>query len=283
MINNGDEVLEFFSSIIELIRQITQTKNKRKVFIDISKVEGLTIDAVIYLIVIIRNLTAKRDNVRFFGNLPESEDAKNLMLASGFDKFVKFKYNDFKTVELEKDLIKITSGDENNPTEAGNIIDFICRKSGRTPVAYRPIYKMLIELMANAKEHAYNNSMMLPSWYCFVKCEEDFADFIFLDTGLGIPKTLRKNFFERIKLFNSPSESFLVASALDGEFRTQTGKKYRGRGLPDIMNNQIQKRISNLTIISNRARIEIIDGIRHEKDIRYPLVGTLFFWKVQIR
>ena len=63
LINNGDEMLEFFSSIIELIRQITQTKNKRKIFIDISKVEDLTIDAVIYLIVIIRNLTAKRDKI----------------------------------------------------------------------------------------------------------------------------------------------------------------------------------------------------------------------------
>ena len=46
------------------------------------------------------------------------------------------------------------------------------------------------------------------------------------------------------------TDAILIKSALEGEFRTSTGQRHRGKGLPSIYDNVRQKYFSNLRIIS---------------------------------
>jgi hypothetical protein len=65
-------------------------------------------------------------------------------------------------------------------------------------------------------------------------------------------------------------------SALQGEFRTQTKKRYRGKGLPSIYKNAKEGSISNLKIISNYGYINCEN--EELKNFKIKFSGTLYNW-----
>src|SRR5699024_953534 len=95
------------------------------------------------------------------------------------------------------------------------------------------LYDILYEMMINTNEHAYSSdTFLLNNWYVYVALEDEKVKFSFLDTGIGIPKTVNKNFFEKINLLGLKNDAELILSALNGEFKTATKQVYRGKGLP---------------------------------------------------
>lgn len=106
-----------------------------------------------------------------------------------------------------------------------------------------------------------------------------------MDTGLGIPKTIRKNWAEKmtellkkLPLMKS-KDSTLLRSVLNGDFRTQTKEKYRGKGIPEIQSYSTNKYITNLTIVSNTGYVSIDNN--KEIEFKAPLYGTLFSWRMK--
>lgn len=235
-----------------------------------------------YLIATVFNIARDRGNVYLSGNLPEDLALRTLMVNSGFDHFVSLRGQTISPPKHESDTIKITSGRSVNTEKAQQIIKYLIAKTGKNKNCFSFLYNMLIELMSNANEHAYPSSIESPlsAWYSYVKFEPHSANFIFLDTGCGIPSTVRKKFSEKINPFLS--ESSILCSALDGEFRTQTKLSYRGKGLPGIMERQVNGQIQNLLIISGRAKISNAGKDRNAEDTRARLTGTLYFWTIAL-
>jgi hypothetical protein len=140
---------------------------------------------------------------------------------------------------------------------------------------------MIIELMTNTKQHAYNDTkrkFTTTDWYVFARhdIESNSVRFIFLDTGEGIPSTVKKTFRETLPIIGK-SETSYIQSALEGELlRTRTGKTYRGKGLPKIYSFYKEGIIKDLTIISNYGYF----GSKRSNDINQKLNGTLFYWEL---
>lgn len=287
IIENTEETLQYFSEIIEFIRFSAKINSHKRAFIDVNQVENLSIDAIVFLLAVVHNIIAnRRSTCKFSGNLPADENAYQIMLESGFDEYVKFPNRFLLNLPATKgyNSVTILSGRSNNPDKAKQIIDFVIMKTGYSNGDLRFLYVMLIELMANVKEHAYDNSLFLPKWYCYVKHVDDCIEFIFLDTGLGIPSTINKNFLEKVNLLGLKKDSEFVLSALDGKFpRTKTKLVNRGRGLPSILENQVNGRIKNLTIISNKAKVIMDSTGQFAEDMLSMLEGTLFYWTISIK
>lgn len=279
---NPNETNSFFTKIISFI---TRRENfGRSLFFDISKIEKLTIDALMYLLAIVNNLNSNFQNkYAFSGNAPDRADVKKMFSESGFYHFVK--YQGTEPIARNNDNLQIVSGEKSETQIAKKMSDFVCAKAGVTKIASNFIYILMIELMSNTFKHAYSSgqSVLFPRWYSFAEYDGDQTiSFIFMDTGEGIPATVRKNFAEKLDFLNIRGDASYVKSALNGDFRTATGQTFRGKGLPRIRKFCKEKKIRNLRIISNSADVSVYEKSFLSDEIAPPLYGTLYYWQVDI-
>lgn len=282
-IENPTETIAFFDRVISFI---TDKRNfKRNLFFDISRITTLTTDALMYLLAIVNNLESNFQNkYRFSGNEPRDAAVKKLFTESGFYQFVRRRSS--QPLTLENDNIQIISGENCDTTLAKKVSDYVCSKAGVGKRACSFLYNMMIELMSNSHKHAYNNprNILHQRWYCFVEYDkDDLLTFTFMDTGEGIPATVRRNFVERLDVLGLKSETSYVISALKGEFRTATKKDFRGKGLPKIYEFCQDEKISKLHIVTNKADILVNQSNFTPKEIGTPLRGTLYTWQISIK
>lgn len=282
IINNPEETSKFFDSIICFI---TNKRNFGKnIFIDISRISQLTIDALMYLLAIVNNLDDNFKNKFWFsGNTPSDVKVRKLFVESGFYHFVKCLGNE--PITKNNDNVQIMSGENCDTGLAKRLCDFVCEKANVSKRSCSFLYNMIIELMSNTHRHAYpgGQGILHSRWYCFAEYDrEDTISFSFMDTGAGIPATVRKKFLERIDFLRLKEEHSYVVSALNGEFRTSTNKGYRGKGLPKIREFCASRKIKNLHILANRADVMVRERGYNSNDIMTSLCGTLYYWQIDL-
>jgi hypothetical protein len=187
---------------------------------------------------------------------------------------VELKYDNNNVLSIKSD--KIVDG-----AIAHSVINFSTEKLNRkNNGGSRSIYGTLIETMANTRNHAYGVNRNDKKWW-LISCydeENKRVNFTFMDNGIGIPFTLRKNFKEKFidPFINKQNDGKLILSALKGEFRTRTKKHYRGTGLPKILNYSKEKQIENLIIISNKGYVEC--NSEQSIELSRKFYGTLLSW-----
>ena len=270
LIDNSNETIDFFNNILQYIKNKYNKGNR--LFFDMSDVEYVSNDALMYLIAIIKNTKIKFNSS---GNLPKNKDCRNLVIESGFLDYL----NTLKELELTTttNKLRIRIGNNINREVAKSICDFFIDSCGIPRIKCKFMYDIIIELMTNTIQHAYNNSMLISYWYVFLERSDNIVKMVFLDTGDGIPETLRKNWLEKIKLLNVKDDCELIQSALNGDFRTRTEQKYRGKGLPKIYKYYKEGKIKNLKIISRHGVIS-----SNNNNLKSKLQGTLFSWEINI-
>lgn len=284
---NPEETVEFFNKIIT-------KRNLRRFgslfFIDASNVIEIDIEALMYIIAIIKdtknNLLLKYG---FGGNFPENGEARKVFTESGFLSYVK---SNQKYISPTNNKIQIINGKLINVDEIKRICLFIQNTCIMTKIDTRPLYNVLVELMGNTAHHAYkdvvNGDISSNSWFMYAEEEDDYVEFVFLDTGVGIPNTVHKKFHEKFILpVLGEEDSKYIKSTLLGEFRTETRQKNRGTGLPEL--NRVCKEglLSNMVIYSGRGCCKIVnyEGVNNYvlSDMSKISIGTLFKWKIYKR
>ncbi len=284
--STGDS-LKFFS---EVSSTILQCGVHCSIYFDLSKIEIISPDAIMYLIAIINN--TKRIwvyGINCEGNMPENVKARSLFQEVGFYRYFSSTYN-HNVVENNK-YMKIQNGINADATLASNFCDFVHSNNNKTCKDTKNLYTMIVELMTNTHQHAYQDygdsqphCTMKSNWYLYAQDFPDSIRFIFLDTGLGIPKTVAKRwkeiFGEKIGI---AYDSTYLESVLTGKYtRTETKLAHRGKGLPGIYDNCKTEAIYNLKIISGKAICGVdSDSIIHTKDIPSTFQGTLFSWEIK--
>lgn len=281
IINNAEEVTSFFRDIKSYL---SSSRNKTiNMYFRLDEVQQVTTDAIMYLLALIKNLQKQKlTKHKFSGNAPADKRAKEIFVQSGFYDFVNSKMPKITNA----DKITIRTGQSNDSKVLKEICDFIIEKANTTRVHTRFLYKMMAEMMYNTHEHAYETkSAFLKNWYIYVELSDKCIKTTFLDTGLGIPSTMRVKLSE--KILNSPQNELILA-ALNGENlnRSRTKLPYRNNGLPTIKKYAENKNIYNLHIISNRAVCKINDASGNMTletyDQRTSIMGTIYYWEVPI-
>ena len=154
----------------------------------------------------------------------------------------------------------------------------------QTVLSTKRLYPMIIELMTNTHQHAYDTQeaqTMMGNWYIFAQDTGTAIHFVFLDTGLGIPKTVLKRFYEKIKDFAFRNDAVYLKSALQGTFISETKQGHRGKGLPGIYEDACNLSIMGLSIISGQGKCTVKEngGIETE-NFDQTFEGTLFTWDI---
>ena len=277
--DNALEMSDFFDKVVSF------TNEKQKdayIMFDLSKVENITADAIIYLLAVIKDLQKLGlAHHRFTGNLPNNQRAKEYFIQSGFLDYMQSKIQKDYT---NSQCVQIISNDKYNQLSTKTICDFTMKHCNTTKQSTRFLYVLINEMMLNTYQHAYTtiDSNKLNKWYLFAQKEANVLKYTFLDIGLGIPKTVQKKWTERLW----STESAIISSALDGEFRTTTQKKYRGKGLPKIKECVKEHKLTSFTIISNKGFCKLVDKngelIIEENELQKPIFGTIYYWEIQL-
>lgn len=283
LLENTSEVLKFYQIIINYIKSC---KNKLRIFFDLNDIRLLSVDSVMYLLALLRNLKEKayRD-ISFSGNSPTNEEARIIFQESGFLNYVNSKDSKIKPSSKK---IQILTGKDNDSTVARDLCDFVNNINGSEKSFTFDLYAVLVELMGNTRDHAYSNSdiFLIKEWYVFAEERDSEISFVFLDTGQGIPSTVNKKFGERLmKVLNmdSISDSEFIKSALEGKQRTKTKKKNRGMGLPRVVEACIDGNLESVKVISGKGSCEISKKSNEPilcKEFEGSFNGTLLSWKI---
>jgi anti-sigma regulatory factor (Ser/Thr protein kinase) len=275
--DNPEESLSFFYDIE------TRVEFGHPVYFEMSNIENLSIDTVMYFLALLKRIKSSRVAYGFKGSVPSNTDCRHLLESSGFLRYVNSGRTK-KDFTHESQVLQITNGQKADDSIAKRICDFAMSKLSLKRVDIKKLYVMLIELMTNTKHHAYGTDggrkFPFTDWYVFVRyvIEKETVRFIFLDTGRGIPFTVKRKGFEpaRELLGLGPKHTEYIESALKGELRSRTGESFRGKGLPKIHSYFTQRHINNLTIISNRGYF----AETRNWDMEEQLKGTLFYWEL---
>ena len=278
---NPDETIEFFNEIVYRRKAIGA-----RFFIDLAEVTEVTIDALMYLIAVICDAKSKRVYKQSFrGNMPKNEDAKKVFINSGFLKY--FSHNNIDIIP-QSNNVKIIRGQLSDPDIAKQLCDFVQEKYSYDKIATRPLYEILVELMGNTKQHAYEESTYAiglqppKNWYVYAEEKDNVIGFVFLDTGLGIPATVARRFRERLPIAGKNHHSALIVSAMKGEYnRSQTKMKNRGRGLPQISQCFQDGLFNKAFVFSGKGSCYLNSETQNEymeQPLRAKLFGTLFTW-----
>lgn len=274
------DAVEYFDAVMHAVKSC---KVGDSLYFDLSEVEVISPDAIMYLIAIIRNTRRIRAlKIKCVGNVPEADSAREIIEKSGFLLFVspssKLQYRP------DNRYMKISDGTDANGKLASSFCDFVQNVCEKTNLDTKRLYPMIIELMTNTHQHAYEShemQIMMCNWYIFAQDTGDTVHFVFLDTGLGIPKTVSKRFWEKIKDWVIKNDAVYLKSALQGDFRSETKQGHRGKGLPGIYEDACASSINRLSVISGQGKCVVKeDSVIETECLNQSFEGTLFTWDI---
>ncbi|MBR5023413.1 MAG: hypothetical protein IKY18_09570 [Oscillospiraceae bacterium] len=286
LFDSTDTTLNFFDDVIEKIKQCGP---RYTLYFDLSQVEVITPDAVMYLIAIINNTKKVRVfEIACEGNMPKNQAARAVFQDVGFFKFVSAPYA--RKLNDSNGFMKIHNGTDADNILAGAFCEFVHNNCNKDYTSTKRLYPMIIELMTNTHQHAYHlpyeldgHLEMYSNWYIFAQDLGSAVHFVFLDTGSGIPSTVSRKLREKVSdILSVNNDAVYLESALKGDYsRSETKLAYRGKGLPGIYEDCKNNQICNLKIISCRAKCLVNnDGLITAQNMSSYFEGTLFSWDI---
>lgn len=280
IMNYPEKTIEFFNNVLDILKNNNHNKVTLSFILD--NVENITIDAIMYFIALIKN-TKHLHGTK--GTYPKNEDAKKILINSGFLTYVRSKTKNLDIKSNNNIQIRLSNKSNNNRIVCREINSTIMKRYDIEKKKLTFLYDIICEMMINTNEHAYNKQTFLAAnWYIYVDLKEDKVCFSLLDTGMGIPNTVHKNFREKIMSMGNKNDSELMLSALNGEFKTATKQHFRGKGLPKFTKYNKMGKLSNFKLVSGKGKIEFDNNIEDYKitELDNKLEGTVYYFEIDI-
>lgn len=282
LLENTEEVLGVFKRAAFLLSKRMQIE------FNLEDVENITPDAIALLIAKIKDESFTR-GLTVKGNKPKKKEPKQLFDDSGFLEHVRSAYVPPKN---EKNLLlHQVSHKKVHPLIARQVCELAVRHSFGDDIKFAPIYKIMIECMANTDNHANVKSEGVHNWWIFTYCNpvNNVTSFTFLDLGVGIYNSNPVNRFrsqfltatENLTNVNLTSKDNLqlVPSLFSGDIYTsRTKDKKRGQGLPSIKELSSHENIKNFIIIANNVKTRLPQV--QSEILKNKFNGTLLYWEL---
>ncbi len=276
----------------ETIKFIKKVKkhydNNKKVFVCFKDVGHIGYDALVLLLSILIRFKAK--GLKFNGDFPLNEEAKGILLASGFFDYL------YKTIKEEDRYALIKKGTiathaykKVDPELTSELISDATKTIWKEKRRCQGVQRSLIELMHNTNNHAALTEGE-KHWFLSVQHreKEGVVSFSFVDFGVGIFESLNKKGkdskwydWQNVlgKLFTFDNNKELLKLILNGSLhKTVTGKVYRGKGLPGIYEAFKRNHFKKLHIISN----DVFADIENNRflSLKNSFSGTFVYWEL---
>jgi hypothetical protein len=240
--------------------------------INMKRIKEIGEGAISMLLSVLEEITAGT-NITIFGSMPEEKQPREILLKSGFLKFVKLA----DQVHKENKNTILKTGDASTPQsllkgEIRKANHTVWGISGRNPIVYGCVF----EMMRNSVDHAFKNIDKI-KWHWSISHDESSKSvkFSFVDNGKGLISTFKQGALKKlIHLFKDDVD--LVETAFRDGIRSRTGLSWRGKGLPTIFESYEDQYIRNLVVITNDIYIDFDSGIKRKLNTSFK--GTYYYW-----
>lgn len=284
LIDNPEEVILFFKKIHEILN------NNQRVYVILKKVKNIDYGAITVLLSEMYMFKLKK--IQFQGDFPSDQNAKKLIIESGFFDYI-------GRTDVRQNAEYLAGNDNQIITHAHKNVEPvlslpIMKESSITIWGEKRIdsglHSVLMELMQNTNNHASSGMIGEKHWWLSVNHDKKNkkVSFVFVDHGVGIFRSLNGKspdskwygWFEKAKssLGVETNEECLKQLLLGNLHRTVTQKSYRGKGLPNIKRMLDLNRISNLHVISNNVYSNVDKN--EYKLLNKEFDGTFFYWEL---
>jgi hypothetical protein len=282
MVKNPNAMVAYFKGLHKQYRQ--QKGQVGQVVISMKEIVELTPDALFTLQSLLCNQNFHL-NQPIRGDFPINETFKEIMNDSGFVEMLQNDLAEYQSSRMGARVIHESSM-KADPKIAERIIRDAYLKLGLgepTNMQYDSSYTIILELMANVTEHAGREKLSHP-WFlfAFTNKHDQYVEFTFLDHGIGVIDSLKKELFGDIKYWFAPDKRVdLLTSMFKGEMhRTHSGLAYRGKGLPKIYNKyKVAGDISHLAVLTQNVFLDFHHGNRLL--LNSSFAGTAYYWRQQ--
>lgn len=160
----------------------------------------------------------------------------------------------------------------------------------------RGMWRGVSEAIINSVQHAYAAPRGVPGprmnhkrWWMFSQEKDGELTVVVCDLGIGIPRSLPLNWEQSVlrslmSAFTDTGPDVAAVRAALKVGNTSTGKKHRGKGLPQIWNAVKSDKNSAILLHSNRARLHWSGqrGTEEAKEFPGSIFGTVIMWKVPV-
>jgi len=269
MIENPVETIAFFG----MFRDLTRKNNLR---LEMQEVSRITIDAITALVAEIVALGQSR---LVNGTYPKDNGCRDFLMQSGFHDYVKAlqPVPPGKKGKIAKRKSKVVES-----MTAKDLIRFGSEAAYGTAQRCYAAFATLVECMSNTHNHATGRTATqgTETWYSTVygDKERNRICFAFLDTGVGIFRSVRYGLIRRLyRLVKWQDDRQILKDILHGQVESRTGLPFRGKGLPSIYRDLQAGRIKSLVIVANDVYANVATDDFRILNTRYP--GTLLYWE----
>lgn len=265
---------EHCEGVLSFINDIKKIAARgRSINIDMKGIKEIGEGAISMLLSVLEEL--KKRNVGIYGTMPEDKEPKEVLLKSGFLKFVRTA--DSRPNETKNTILK--TGDASThqsilTPEIRQAMHTVWGISGRNPLVYGCVF----EMMRNSCDHAFKARKQI-RWHWSISHEDksNLVKFSFVDNGKGLLTTFSDGILKKmIHLFKDSVD--LVETTFHDGIESRTGLPWRGKGLPTIYETYTDNYIKNLIVITNDVFIDFDKGIKRKLNIGFE--GTYYYWIV---
>ena len=132
IIYNHSKTIHFFDKVKSWILKY------EPVYVDMSDIDYMTVDALVYYIAVLQNLKTSLKHIHIRGSFPKNAKILNLMKTSGFLKYFNTSKNNIIT---NNDFIEIKSGNFADNKTVKNICIFVMNKLKVNAINFRDVVR----------------------------------------------------------------------------------------------------------------------------------------------
>lgn len=224
-----------------------------------------------------------------------NDQVKYLLCEMGFFELLKLPplENFQQNIDKKTIFLKFISGSGSEGKKAKQLRENIETVLGKALENKLHLFDGLSEAFTNTTQHAYDEKSTINKWWITAAYKKESNKLIvsMYDRGKSIPTTMhtgKKWIFLKETTIKSHDKLLQIAmesSHNEGNTRTQTQQKNRGKGLKQLLD--FVRGHGKLTIMSNKGycTFKILDNklsIIKQKELKYPLHGTLIEWEIDL-
>jgi hypothetical protein len=268
-------ILENPEGVISYLNRLKDRAIKDNILVDLHGVTKISAQTVALLIATMHDV---QEYAAIKGNQPVHDESRAILINSGFFEHVR-SAEPVRTVK-QGGVIQNRTMKRVDPKVAQELIHLGTKALHGKPTKQKAAYKALIEVMGNTHNHATERRGQKPWWaMVYGDDEKKRICYAFLDTGVGIFKSVRLGPFRRayrkMKLFGGNAS--ILRDILKGNIESSTGIPYRGKGLPAIYAAANSKRIQSLIVIANDVYANVSEDDYRVMNVEFG--GTLLYWE----
>ena len=276
-----DKALDFFSDLRTLVDEV----RPRAIRIDHSALQRISPAAALVLIAEVFRGVEVLDRCRWGGNAAANAEVHELLGEAGYWKY--FKGIDWKkSSNKSRQYLQHKTGNRTSGQTVKEVIQHFLPELMVPEESKKVLYPALVECMDNVMKHAYHvrerDQPYYHRWWLLAYRDPATHElsFCFYDQGLGIPKTIRVRFQDRLGPLSAKDSELIAKAVVEGHF-SSTRDPTRGRGLPTLKRFIDVARAGELMIVSHKSRCIFSRPLSENSDFDKRFNGTLIIWRLQ--